>query len=147
MFAASGEVARNRTYAPKDCVKPRVRPSRIVLACGDFGLDVSHIDWHGWTQRRAHGKGKLYANTCDPSCSAGNFKKYPVHVHLRKVRRRTCGGLHVPLFRKAILRFPGKRPSVRAPDPQEHTLLPAVVWPATPRRPGCQPLAGRMSPL
>ena len=111
VFAASGEAAHNRTYAPKDCVKPRVEPSRIVLACGDFGLYVSHIDWNGWTHRRARGKGKLYVNSCDPSCSAGNFKKYPVHIHLRKVRRRTCGGLSVPLFRKAILRFPGKRPS------------------------------------
>jgi hypothetical protein len=111
VFAASGQAAHHRTYAPKDCVKPRVEPSRIVLACGDFGVYLGHIDWNGWGHRRAHGKGRLYVNTCDPSCSAGNFKRYPVRVHLRKVRRRTCGGLSVPLFRKAILRFPGKRPS------------------------------------
>jgi hypothetical protein len=111
VLAATGDAARERTYAPKDCTKPQVRPNRIVFACGDFGLYANHLRWKKWGHRRARGRGTLHANSCDPSCSAGNFDKYRVHVQLRKVRRRFCGDRYVRLFRKAILNFPDGKPS------------------------------------
>ncbi len=110
VLAATGD-ARQPTYAPKDCTKPQVRPNRIVFACGDAGLYVNHLSWKRWGHLRARGKGTLKANSCDPDCAAGNFDKYRVKIRLRTVRRGFCGGRYVPLFRKAILSFPHRKPS------------------------------------
>jgi hypothetical protein len=101
---------RVRTYAPKDCTKPQVKPNRIVFACADAGLYANHLRWKQWRHRRARGKGVLHANTCRPDCAAHNFKSYRVNINLRKVKRGRCGGRYLPLFRKAILNFPDEKP-------------------------------------
>ena len=111
VLAPSSGAAKRKTYAPKDCVKPLVEPPRIVLACGDGGLFVSHLHWTKWRHRHARGKGRLYAKSCVPSCAEGHFEKYPVRIRLRKVKRGICGGQRLPLFRKAILNFPHDKPS------------------------------------
>jgi hypothetical protein len=97
-------------YAPKDCTKPRIEPHSIVLSCSDAGLFVKHIEWDEWSADRAEGDGTLIANTCRPTCEAGNFKRYPAEIELKKVRTRNCGGTEVPLFRKAVLDFRRDRP-------------------------------------
>jgi hypothetical protein len=104
------DAAQSKVYAPKDCTKARTRPSRIVISCADFGLFVTIDQWTHWERPKAKGKGELHANTCKPSCATGNFKEYPVKVRLRKIRKKTCGGRRVPLFRKMILRFPQREP-------------------------------------
>jgi hypothetical protein len=108
---AVSDAARQRTYAPKDCTKPQVRPNRIVFACGDFGLYVNHLRWKKWGHRRARGKGVLHAKTCDPDCATGGYDDYRVKIKLRKVRLGHCGDRYVRLFRKARLRFPDEKPS------------------------------------
>ncbi len=108
--AAPTSAHRARTYAPKDCLKPQVEPRRIVFACADVGLYVNHLRWTKWRHRRAKGKGVLHERTCDPACLGSPYKDYPVKIRLRKVKRGTCGGRRVPLFRKAILSFSEKAP-------------------------------------
>jgi hypothetical protein len=98
-------------FAVEDCTKPEARPERIVIACGDFGLFVDSINWDNWGDRKATGHGALNANDCTPSCAEGDFKRYPVNMTVRKVRKRECGGKRVPLFTKLILSFPGSAPS------------------------------------
>jgi hypothetical protein len=111
VLAATGNASRIRTYAPKDCTKPQVRPKRIIFACADAGLYANHLSWRHWGRRSARGRGTLHANTCDPDCASHNFKTYRVHINLRKVKRARCGGRYLPLFRKAILNFPDGKPS------------------------------------
>jgi hypothetical protein len=111
VVAPAAAARRNPTYAPKDCTKPQVEPRRIVFACADNGLYVNHLRWTKWRHRRAKGKGVLHERDCNPSCVGGGFKDYPVKIRLRKVKRASCGGKRVPLFRKAILNFPHKAPS------------------------------------
>lgn len=108
---ATGGASRIKTYVPKDCTKARVKPQRIVFACADFGLYVNHLRWNRWRHSRARGKGVLHEKVCHPSCAGGHFKDYPVKINLRKVKRGRCGGRRVPLFRRAILNFPGKTPA------------------------------------
>lgn len=100
----------SKVYAPKDCTKPRTRPTRLVLFCGDFGAFVRVNHWKQWGRPKAKANGELHAKTCKPSCAESIFKQYPVKVRLRKIREKTCGGRRVPLFRKVILHFPGRKP-------------------------------------
>jgi hypothetical protein len=112
LVAAPGDAAPpKRTYAPKDCNKPQVRPNRIVFACGDGGLYANDFNWKKWGHRRARGKGVLHAKTCDPDCATGGWNHYRVQIKLRKVRKGHCGDRYVRLFRKAHLRFPDEKPS------------------------------------
>ena len=110
LAAAEVSAGASKIYAPKDCSKPRTRPTRIGIACGDFGLFVTVNHWKQWGRPKAKANGKLHANTCNPDCATGGFKQYPVRVRLRKIREKSCGGRRVPLFRKMILRFPGPKP-------------------------------------
>jgi hypothetical protein len=110
VVAGSASANGSKVYAPKDCTKPRIRPSRIVISCADFGLFVTINHWNRWGRPKAKGKGDLHANTCRPDCATGKFKEYPVKVRLRKIREKTCGGRRLPLFRRMILRFLGPEP-------------------------------------
>jgi hypothetical protein len=106
---ASGRVV----YAPKDCIKPKVKPSRIVLACGDFGLFVRAKHRNHWGGQRARGRGMLRANECTPtvSCGPSQFARYHVRFRLYKLREKRCGGRHIPLFTQMNLRFKKHKPS------------------------------------
>jgi hypothetical protein len=110
VLPTSAGAAKSKVYAPKDCSKPRTTPSRIVIACGDLDRFVTINHWTRWERPKAKGRGNLHANTCKPSCATGRFKKYPVKLHLRKIRDKSCGGRRMPLFRKMILRFLGRAP-------------------------------------
>jgi hypothetical protein len=102
----------SKPFAPKDCTKPEVKPSRIVLACADFGLFVRIKHWTAWNDDRAKGRGALHANECVPlaECGPGQFKKYKAKVRLSEVRTQRCGGSRVPMFTKMVLRFPRDEP-------------------------------------
>ena len=64
--------AKGPTYAPKGCVKPRIEPRLIVIACGDgnFYLKVKH--WSYWNANEAAGKAKVFANDCIPVSRRGH---------------------------------------------------------------------------
>jgi hypothetical protein len=108
---AAGRPAKR--FAPKDCSKPRVKPGRIVLSCGDSGLFVKPKHWSRWGQNTARGRGQLRANECSPSYSCGpsQFTRYPVHFRLSDVRDKSCGGRRVDLFTELHLRFEQRKPS------------------------------------
>ncbi len=111
-FLAATAIAGSghRTFAPKDCTKPRVEPSRIVFACADFGAYLGKIDWARWGAHHARGSGIFKLKVCKPSCANGHYRRFPAKVRLRKVRVGRCGGRRVHLFRQARLRFTGKQP-------------------------------------
>jgi hypothetical protein len=109
-FGALRGVPDHPTKAPKDCQFPRVKPSRIVIACGDFAAYVNDLHWHHWGNGEARGHGKFRANSCDPSCVEGTFKTYPAKVKLLNPEHKKCNGRKVRLFTHMDMAFPKKQP-------------------------------------
>jgi len=50
-----------------------VRPTTIVLACGDGNALLSDLIWTSWTSSSATATGQYVRNTCIPSCAQGTF--------------------------------------------------------------------------
>jgi hypothetical protein len=99
-----------KTYAPKDCQYPRVRPARIIFACADGGAYISHLRWRHWGRGKAGGHGIFHLNDCRPSCAEGHFHSYGAKIGLRKPGHTRCNGAAVKMFRVAKLRFPNGHP-------------------------------------
>jgi hypothetical protein len=110
LVASASAGSGQKTYAPKDCTKPRVEPSRIVFACADFGSYISKLQWGHWGGHRARGSGVFAEKVCNPSCASGHYAKYHADIRLRKPRVSKCGGQRVRLFHRALVRFTGKKP-------------------------------------
>ena len=109
---ASGGVMSpvGQVYAPKDCHTPKIEPHRIVFACADFGVMAKRLQWSEWGGEKAKGTGELWVNSCDPSCSDGNFDKYDIKLTLLNVRSYECDGQTLDMYRRAHIRFPGEKP-------------------------------------
>lgn len=56
---------------------PEVRPSTILLACGDGNAFLEHLTWSSWTATGASGVGVFTHNTCTPDCAHGQFVSLP----------------------------------------------------------------------
>jgi hypothetical protein len=97
-------------YAPKDCTKPKIEPKRITLTCADDGVQLKRMGWDDWNAPKVKGQGRLLVNDCDPNCAAGDIDKYKVKVTLLNIKRYTCGGRTVQMYRRAHLRFPDEKP-------------------------------------
>jgi hypothetical protein len=91
--------------APKLCNQPRVEPTKIVIACADFGLYVNQINWRYWGPTKAKGSGVLVD-------SFGG--SYLVNTTLQKVRARNCDGYHGKVFKTLKLNFPAALPPYAA---------------------------------
>jgi hypothetical protein len=74
--------SRERVYFPSRCYNASRRPTMIVVACGDAGLILTKMRWHGWDTTVAKGRGIARANDCDPYCAVGHFHSYRVKVRL-----------------------------------------------------------------
>lgn len=83
-----------------------IEPPRVVGRCGgpgeirpvtlssmhcDSNADVAieKIDWTDWTGTMAMGSGTIRINSCEPTCSAGNYLPRKVFVKLSEVNRFT----------------------------------------------------------
>jgi hypothetical protein len=102
--------ASEKTYAPKDCHIPRIRPARIVFACADFNAYINHLRWRHWGGHKAGGHGIVHLNDCRPSCAEGHFHHWGAQIRLRKPGHTSCGGTVVRMFRRAKLGFPNGHP-------------------------------------
>jgi hypothetical protein len=60
------------------CTKSQVKPSEIILFCGDDGAYVNHIIWSTFGGATAHGSGTYAFNPCKPDCAAGKYETYSV---------------------------------------------------------------------
>jgi hypothetical protein len=58
---------------------PKVRPSLVAWGSGS-GLFVKNLRWDHWRMTGAYGRGTRWANTCNPTCSAGNYIKSPASI-------------------------------------------------------------------
>jgi hypothetical protein len=111
--------AQGRVLLIYNCERGRYKPRRLVINCiGNADFRARGITWSSWTRSQAKGRGTALVNDCDPNCSEGTFRRYP--LRLRAFRPRETGGC-VPgsLFTRLAWRFPRRKP----PGPGSGTVL------------------------
>jgi hypothetical protein len=97
-----------------DCRHERYKPKQILIACGDGSETLKDLAWSSWTGSKATGRGTEYRNTCNPSCSAGQFTPYPITITLTKPI--SCPGQRHNVFSRAVITFGKVRPGKRATE-------------------------------
>jgi len=70
---------------------PAVKPSAIVLACGDGNDSLINLTWSSWTPTTATATGDYTDNTCTPDCANGTFVSAPTTVRLRYPMETSAG--------------------------------------------------------
>jgi hypothetical protein len=86
----------------------QIRPSALLVACGDGNFFLAGVKWTRWDLREADGSGSGHQNDCTPDCARGNFHTYRVSVRL--FRPRTCSNRRRE-FTRFTFRFVSKDPS------------------------------------
>src|ERR1700750_2646903 len=71
-----------QTKVPRDCIHEAVKPSHVLIACGDGSLFMTGIHWSRWARKSASGTGTAHLNDCIPFCAAGHFHKYKARIKL-----------------------------------------------------------------
>ena len=123
LMPALSPAAKGPTYTPKNCVKPKIKPGKIIIACGDGNFFIKHIHYSFYNGREAGGTGTAFANKCLPSCAEGQFGKYSVKFRLTKPRKNRCGGESVRYFHKIKITWKGDRPSAANSKHQRFELF------------------------
>jgi hypothetical protein len=90
-----------------NCTKSQVHPATIVLACADYNLELTHLDWSSFGDATAYAKGDYYVNNCEPYCAAGKFHSYPIKVKLTQAK--PCPDGHDD-YREAAFTFIATKP-------------------------------------
>jgi hypothetical protein len=89
------------------CTKPgQVKPSKIILACGDGNTVAQKLHWQKWGTGTAQAKGTLHQNDCTPYCAEGKFHDYPAHFALSD----TVHADGRTYYTEVTVTFIGKRP-------------------------------------
>jgi hypothetical protein len=86
----------------------RVKPSKIVIACGDGGFYATGLHWSSWTTTGARGRGTAHQNDCTPACFDGHFHTYR-GLTIRLSRPHTCHGRRE--FGRLSWRYGADRPT------------------------------------
>jgi hypothetical protein len=109
---ASSTAAAGSTHTKvvHDCNHPVVKPSRIIIACGDGNFYLARLHWGLWNGYTARGHGRAWANDCIPDCADGHFHHYAVRVALTRVWATKGYGW---LFHRADLYYPHGHPGDR----------------------------------
>ncbi|MBV8385433.1 MAG: DUF4232 domain-containing protein [Acidimicrobiia bacterium] len=100
-------VAANCTASPPDNWKLSIRPSAIVVACGDDGQGAQDITWSAWTTASARGAGTVWQNGCIPDCARGKIDHYPALITLTNVQTTIYG----PAFSKMTVSYTAATPA------------------------------------
>ena len=83
--------AGDPAYAPKDCVKPKIAPGRIVVTCADGNFYVKIREWKYFNGHSAKGIAVAHVNDCRPNCASGTFKNYGARIYLDDTENIRCG--------------------------------------------------------
>ena len=93
-----------------NCASPgRVKPVRIVLACGDGNAVAENLTWLKWGATSARGRGVLRQNDCTPDCANGTFHVFPAQFFLS----HTVSAAGRKYFTSVKIRFSGSEPAGR----------------------------------
>ena len=109
-LAPGGAGAATKVYWPGCGAfdKPAFKPKKIILTCGDGSTTVQKIKWSAWGTDEAMGTGTFRINQCQPTCSNGSIKKYP--VTLRLYRPKSCPEADRREWSRLRFNFPKKHP-------------------------------------
>jgi hypothetical protein len=72
--------------APFCISAPVVKPTRIVIACGDGNLQATHIAYLSYGTSSAAATATMEANDCVPNCAEGHFHPYPAKLAFSNVQ-------------------------------------------------------------
>jgi hypothetical protein len=67
-----------------NCFKPKFKPAKVIIACGDASLGARGMTWSSWTRKTAEGTGTGFVNDCDPDCVSGTTHTAPIRLLLSK---------------------------------------------------------------
>jgi hypothetical protein len=76
--------------ASNGCQGNAVRPSQIVLACGDGEVWATNLRFSAYGGSTAWASGTLHYVVCNPSCAAGYAKSAPTRIKLSGIVK--CAG-------------------------------------------------------
>ncbi len=117
IFAGGSALAKGTrapTVVSANCHGHNFKPGHMILACGDAGLYVEHLDWKHWGRREANGIGTGTGKTCKPDCATGGVKSASMELRLFKPRFCSADGrVH---FTKVRYRWTYGSPISGAPD-------------------------------
>jgi hypothetical protein len=103
-----------------NCTKSQVRPSAIVLFCGDDNEYVSKLKWSSFGAGTAKGSGVLYDNSCTPNCAAGKFEHFAASVVADKPH--ICSADHYTDYRSLTVHLSGLTASSKLKATEKFTL-------------------------
>lgn len=69
-----------------DCTHFAVRPSRVLIACGDGGFYLDRLHYEDWTSASALATGIAAVRRCVPDCAQGRYVRKRVQVTFDRVR-------------------------------------------------------------
>ncbi|MDF0529917.1 hypothetical protein P0W64_11075 [Tsukamurella sp. 8F] len=74
----------------------QIKPTGLLLYCGDAGAGMENIVWQRWDSRTAVGSGSLWARVCEPNCAAGRDHRTTARIVLGGVKngRFTTAVIH-----------------------------------------------------
>jgi hypothetical protein len=121
--------AVTRPFIEWNCVNGKVKPSTIILACGDGNAVAEQLRWTQWKSARAIGTGILRQNDCTPDCADGVFSNYPARFMLTE----TTPVGHVKFFTRVTITFSGKDPVGKKTE----SVKDCWDTPPTPDQPEC----------
>lgn len=81
------------------------RPSKMVFACGDAGLQAAGLSWRSWGDKRVKGFGTIIYKLCDPNCLSGGVARKSGKVTL--YRKGRCSRHHYRYSRARVKAFGG----------------------------------------
>jgi hypothetical protein len=96
LTTAYAPAKNHKVYFPSNCTNTRYKPTHLIAACGDAGLQVHKIKWSHYGAKSATGSGTSAINTCTPDCASGNIKRNPAVVRLS--RAKDCAGVSRTVF-------------------------------------------------
>ncbi|MGH3291703.1 MAG: hypothetical protein ACRDP7_07850, partial [Trebonia sp.] len=105
-----------------------VRPTSLLLACGDGTAGLQNLTWSHWgtaltaagSMGTATGTGEFWLNDCTPNCATGHHLTYPARVALSVVYSSPEGGDY---FGQLSVQWPdgqppaGTKSTYTLPDP------------------------------
>ena len=94
-YFAQGSSSTGAAYKPND-----------LYLTGDSTQIIKVKDYWKWTTTRASGHGTYVLDKCNPHCTTGPFKRYPVRFVL-KDPQKFC---HKEFFTRINVTYTGKRP-------------------------------------
>jgi hypothetical protein len=63
--------------------QPSVRPTELILACGDGTDRAINLEWTSWDASHAIGSGEVAVTDCSLSCAIGSRQSYPADLEAR----------------------------------------------------------------